>query len=318
MLSEFCSITFGETSLFLNTDPETPLHLEEDLAISGNILYCDSYTIKSTNGRQIITVAEENIGEVRGFVQLNSSFILVMDIQEHCLKIVTRASKRVVQFAGKCGEKGHTDGQLLSARFHSPLRGIHAPYGSQSYHRKIYINCDCSGRSGRIRILHLNYRLVTHLVEFYNLSRSGDMTWDTSYARHIVITGTASVYRTELTSDGLTGPLRTITGNEEDTVQFRDGAFRTARFYYPIGIVSVAQDIYLVADSRNHRLRVMNTYMHTVHTICTGVVGMRSIFGAINVCQLKRPTDLLVVDNNRTVYISMLNAIVKLEGIIIY
>lgn len=306
-----CSITFGETSLYIDLYPNSPQHLEEDLLRAGRILYTDGVSLRYTDGLNSYPIVTKGLGEVRSFIQISAYVIIALDLQEHCLKSIDRRSGRVAQYAGKCKDRGDRDGSLSYARFDSPLRALRGLSTSSLYKDKVYINTGKSGL-GTIRVLDLRANQISTLTRHDNISEVGALQWDVRPG-YILLTRRDSVYRLRITSDKTKTP--TVISGDHDFKLFRDGALETARYHSPTALLILTRNVYLLADTRNNKLRVLDFVNRQASTICTGniFIGHNTlVYGPVNECQLERPLEMLLMKD--MIYISMKEKIVKLEG----
>ena len=86
---------------------------------------------------------------------------------------------------------------------------------------------------------------------------------------------------------------------------FADGDVSDVRFYRPRELVFLSDDLRLIADGYNHRLRLLNTTSGTVSSICSGSGSTTD--GPALTCGLSYPVSLMVHDG--LIYVGQRDAI---------
>ena len=98
----------ASVSLFINTT-QFVFDMEDDRYRSGNILFVDQYSIKTTDGTTTDVVVGSDINAsyvegvgaaarfktIFGFTQWNSSLLVVADSGNHCLRFINRATNEI-------------------------------------------------------------------------------------------------------------------------------------------------------------------------------------------------------------------------------
>ena len=113
-LSSFSSVDLKGSRMETKVRTQSDVtHIEQDLFNLTNLLYSDGNSLKSGD-MIVVGLAEafpgyiEGIGEIArfchitGFVQLNSSTVLIVDSYNHCVRLVDRNSRQTLGFSGEC------------------------------------------------------------------------------------------------------------------------------------------------------------------------------------------------------------------------
>ena len=92
-----------------------------------------------------------------------------------------------------------------------------------------------------------------------------------------------------------------------------DGALLDARFFRPNAIEFLSAEKFLLTDSYNNLLRVVDLEANTTESLCLG--GQHPVNGGFEICQLHEQTSILRV-NETTLYIGTRNSIRTLQGLL--
>ena len=107
-------------------------HLELDQFEPGNIIFSDGFSVRTTDGSAIYTIAGsadqqgymEGTGSgarfnyVHSFVQFANSQVLIADSYNHCLRTLDRVTNTTNTFAGTCEQSGEING--VNALLYAP------------------------------------------------------------------------------------------------------------------------------------------------------------------------------------------------------
>lgn len=105
-----------------------------------------------------------------------------------------------------------------------------------------------------------------------------------------------------------TRKISTLTGRS--TSGHMDGSFQNALFHIPSSIQPLTERIYMIADNKNNRLRVIDAETECVYSICTGEPF--KVLGDMKNCAIKSPATLLYTEGQ--LYIGVSGYIFKMEG----
>ena len=87
----------------------------------------------------------------------------------------------------------------------------------------------------------------------------------------------------------------TVIAGSSSQSGFEDGALSQIRFHSPREVAFLCPHKLLIADSSNHRLRVLDLLTNSSSSICSGV--SVHLDGDLSSCQLSWPWSLLTVNN---------------------
>jgi len=196
---------------------------------------------------------------ISGIAQLKYKYIL-SDVENHCLRSMDYLSNETQTFAGLCGSPGRADGSLLLAGFDFP-QGMTRDLGSLDV---IYL---IDYRA--LRKIDLSAETVVTL--------SGSSNW---------LPFPSSLYRTGITMNAAGGLLITswhgvIQYNFNETIQWVTGNTKagaacaecdisSASFSSPSDLRLITPEVLLVADTGNHKLRLVNLTSGIVTAIGAG------------------------------------------------
>lgn len=107
----------GMMTTFVKTDSNV-FHMEVDRYITGNILFSDDFSLKTTDGQTVTTITHLSalisyqtnsdtssvLNNVRGFTQISPTEIVLADYGNHCLRLFNRVTHELSVYAGICGE----------------------------------------------------------------------------------------------------------------------------------------------------------------------------------------------------------------------
>jgi hypothetical protein len=283
------------------------LHIEVDVTHSNQLVFSDDHSLKITDGNvtsKLVGSATspgyvEGVGDaarfnrITGFLQINVTDILVVDAENHCLRIVNRLSRETSPFVGQCQVSGFRDG--VEALFNYPFSVIRDT-------RSLVQVLVTDHFNNALRIVNMNTRVTSTLIsqvnEFYRLKVAA---FDCA-GENLIITHNHYVSKFNLKSKTLVE----ITGSRN--YGFSDGSLNQARFYWPYGLFPLSDSVTLVADNENSRMRIINKSNDSVSSICTGARG--SSDGSSSTCTLDRPRALHV--HHGVAYIGQYQAIRKL------
>lgn len=288
----------GELQTFISTSGHVR-HMEVDLLHSERLLFSDTHAFKVTDGATTSTIVGsgsagyyESVGTsakfsvITGFTQINSTSVLVVDNNNHCLRIFDRGVLRTSRFVGSCRSNGFRNG--ASALFTYPwsvIRDIRST-------NKVLVS-DCNNYA--VRQVDLITRITITLISQSNglsLSYVYGLTFDTD-GETLLITNNQLISQYNFTTQTLT----TVAGSS--SAGFRDGALSSAQFNQPLELIRLSSSVTLVAGYNYHRLRVVNSDTGLVQSICTGSAGYTD--GSAQNCLLKYPSSLLA--NGSTIYV---------------
>ena len=251
----------------------------------GSILFSKETELVTGYDTQTIVAA----GYVKGFKQLNSSHVVIVDNQHHCIRLLNRETKSNRVIAGKCGFSGSRDG--TSSLFDGP-------WG-------IEVN---EKQSGQLLITeHDNHALrsvdiasgTVGTVIRTGFNRPKGLAWyngrllvcNEYYVSEVIWDSNGAVINNQLTATTTSG--------------IKYGDFSTAQFYTLYDIQQWKDGFFLVAE--NGRLRLLNMFTRKVLPVCVDTTSCTSStsfsYGAYS-----------VLVNKEAVYVGGSRDIQKLRG----
>lgn len=273
-------------------------HMAFDSFIPGNILYADVERLFSTSGRRTnsivgqsfsLTLYREGIGNnaafltISGFYQLSESQVIVVDYGNECLRLVDRLTRRTSRWAGQCTRGGNRDGSSSTAQFQDPW-GIIPDIINAS---KLIIT---SGNA--LRMVDISTQNVQTLVTSAALREPKGLVQEHD-SGDIYVSIKYGVARYDYSA-------RTVIRIAGGVNGASDGSLLSASFKRPKGIVFVPQEnLLILADDYNNKLRVLNLNTNTTSSICTGQIGTKS--KNLRRCRMELPCSLML--NRSTLYI---------------
>ena len=237
------------------------LHMEKDLFVPGNILVTTDHRILTIhiNSGQVELVAGNQASGYKegaranalfnaasGFVQTNSTTVIVVDENNNCLRIVNRLFDQTAQYAGQCGQSGRADGKFNTASFNRPFKIV------QTSNRKLFVS-DWNNQA--IRKLDME----TMAVSTVSLSQQPigvTMSEDQSMLYFTYVYGLGRVHITS-------NEIEYLSANQTG---FQDGYISVARFQRPEELIFITASTTLITDRQNHALRKYSTQSGNVTT----------------------------------------------------
>jgi len=191
-------------------------HMEEDEYIPGNILFADRYSLRTTNGISVSTIAGSptssgystssgtsgRFGNIFGFYQKNRTHVIVADYGNACLRMIDRTNGHNSQFAGTCRSSGYRNGRVGYAYLYYPYQMlldktspttliVSQSLASSSYAYLRSVDID-TGYAGVLVSSGLNYprgmmwdenENVLYVTNFYYIAK---ITWSTKSVQTLV------------------------------------------------------------------------------------------------------------------------------------
>lgn len=216
--------------------------------------------------------------QITGFTQFNNSYVFVVDKDNNCIRIINRETKETSQLAGSCGggNWGNADGDLTDARFNRPDQIVTA---SVSF--VIYVT-DSINKS--IRKIDLFQNKVSTFKQLDQSPRSITIRRD---SLKMYVTTRSQLIEITM-SDGL---INYIINSAE--AGFNDGSLASAQISNPAAILQFKRDLYLLADTDNNRLRIVDIANNRTSSVCTGDEVFSAGIKRIDSCQIKKPTAIM-------------------------
>lgn len=269
--------------------------MELDISNHGckNILVSSWPHLMSTDGDERKTLMSNILST--GFTQVDRTRVALIDYDHSCLKMVDRDLETIETLAGTCGSKGYVEGGVGVGKLNHPFEVI----SDARNHGKVLIS---DQNNHALRSLDLSTgELSTVLNGSFNFPRNmlwaGDRLIVTNYGNYISLV--------EWLEDNTVTNTIIISSTTPSDVM---GAFELAAFAYPFGLAKVRENLYLVADAGNKKLKVLDLKKRVVGPVC-----FKGEDPCITSSELPdAPMSLLNVDDE--IYIGMEKNIYKLFG----
>ena len=209
---------------------------------------------------------------IQGFTQISKDILIVVDVQNQCLRLISRSSGSTSSFSGQCESPGYQDGQ--PGLFRSPV-SVTIDRNDQRW----LLVCDhmnsavrtvdvSSGDAGTFVKSEMLYR-----IRGMTQKDNGDFYITASNAIFIIIYSTKEVVH--------------ISGSQSDKSGYIDGTLANSRFNRPDNLFVVQPGTLLVADAFNNKLRLVNITSNMVRTV--------NVNGSTD---LRRPSSMLQTHNS--------------------
>ena len=268
-------------------------HIEQDEFIPGNLLYADSDALKTTDGKTSSTIVgdvlaqgyNEGVGVnarfiyICSFVQIMKDKVMVVDHGNNCTRLVDRHTRRTTPFVGQCTKYGYVDGP--NAKFAHPLDA--ARYKNNP---SMILLADL--KNNAIRVINTDTK-ITHTLVRDDVIRDVRSILQHGYMNTFYISTKSGIFRYSIGDKkptNLAGPSKSF------FTDYSEGHFSHALFHKPSGMFLLNDTALLVADSDNHRVRVLDLARNVTSTVCNGDRRGNSVGydGSEDECSFGRPT----------------------------
>lgn len=236
------------------------------------LLFSSGGALESTDGVNTSTLAgsalsdgfvdgfsiEASFGHIIGFVQFNETTIFAVDKRNACIWMIDRASLQISQFVGQCGTRGYADG--MEALFDLPtsiVKHIRLP--------NLLLVSDKLG-IGSVRQVNVVTRATSTIIpQSVGLKEPTALAFDLhAPSDELVISNQHYIGRYNFDTKQFT-----LVAGASSSGYF-NGYIDSARFYHPRDARTLSPYVYLIADAKNNRLRIIDTVSGTVSSIGFG------------------------------------------------
>lgn len=251
-----CSLTQTESEVFTKTR-YYPDHIESDQYISGNIVFINQHSLKTTstdNSNSIIIAGDprrsgDTTGQStkfqwpRGFLQITSSQIIISDTGNHCLKLLDRSSGMTKVLAGQCSSAGYLDGAASHAKFSSPWTLLTDNQNTT----QLLVS---ENQNGSFRTICRHTWSVGTWLRSEHLNLARDFIQG-PYSGDLYVSANNVVYHVTYQSREVTFLVGSFRGLQNDISDL-------TQLIYPHGLQWITQDSFLVADLGNSKVGICN------------------------------------------------------------
>ena len=279
--------------------------LQADNSIPGNILFINDDEILTTNGKHTTSSGYNTTGlsTINSFEQLPDSDDVIAAVHwKHCLVIMNRVTHQTMPIVGSCrGESGYKDGQLSEARMTYPMDIIL----SKKHPRILYLSELAQSRIREVDLRSSSKGVTTIMTT---------NTYGCLPVRMVMNEIGDSIYFTS--GGGIckfyfpTKAVQLVAGAAPSKFGYHDHTLLNSLFSGLEDIIQVSAQVFLVAETTNHRLRILNIGRDDVSSVCTG--GDKVVDGSLFECEMQHPFSLLYF--NDTLYVGEQDAIRQVKG----
>jgi len=218
----------------------------------GNLLLGTSSGLLTTDGQTTSTL---DSSYVTGFTQLNTTHVVMVDFNSHCIKLLTRADNNIKVMAGSCGTSGYKEGGVGVGQLHNP-------YGVQIDVRNPGKLLVTDMHNNALRSVNMKTGELSTVINTGFRYPEG-LLWA---GRQLLVANLVNyISQVSWFSNGtVSNTLLAGSSSSGDVI----GSFNIARFYYPYDIEKVADNLFLVADYKNKKLKLMDMEKRIVGPVC--------------------------------------------------
>jgi len=241
--------------------------MQLDLAKNdGSILFAASDSLHTSDGKTLETVAMFHEGLITGFEQLNESHVVLVNRNQHCLKILDRQTNNVRIFAGTCGSQGYREGAVNFGLFTFPSNAI-----KDSQTPRLFVT-DVSNHAVRAVGIHSG-ELSTLIKSGFNRPRK--LMWA---AGSLFVSNAHYISEISWLSDGSVINTKIVGSTYAGYV---DSSFADSRFNVPRVLLALESSMFLLADQFNNVLRLLDFNKQEVRPVCFFLVQLVVYFRII-------------------------------------
>jgi len=218
----------------------------------GSLLLSSNSGLLTTDGQTTSTLVSFHLA---GFTQLNTTHVVLVDDLSQCIKLLTREDNNIKVMAGSCGTNGYKEGGVGVGQ-------LHFPYGVQIDVRnpgKLLVTDENSAlRSVDMKTGELSTVINT------GFSHPNGIQW----AGKQLLVANSFQYISQVSWSGDGAVSNTLLAGSTTSWGDVIGSFDIARFSSPYDFEEVADNMYLVADAGNKKLKLMDMKKRIVGPVC--------------------------------------------------
>jgi len=258
----------------------------------GRLLLGTGSGLLTTDGQTTSTLVAFT---VTGFTQLNTTHVVLVDFDSHCIKLLAREDNNIRVMAGSCGTSGYKEGGVGVGQLRSPW-GIQIDVRNPE---KLLVT---DQNNNALRSVDMKTGELSTVI---NTGFSHPLGFLWAGRQLLVVNWQNYISQVSWSSDGtVSNTLLAGSASYGDVI----GSFDIARYDYPYDIEEVTDNLYLVADTENKKLKLMDREKRIVGPVC---------FKGEDPCTESsllpdRPFALLNVGG--AIYVGMYRNIYKLSG----
>jgi len=258
----------------------------------GSLLLGTSKGLLTTDGQTTSTLVTFL---VTGFTQLNTTHVVLVERNSHCIKLLTREDSNIKVMAGSCGTNGYKEGGVRVGQ-------LSYPWGVQIDVRNPGKLLVTDQRNHAVRSVDMKTGELSTVINT-GFSDPVGILWA---GRQLLVAN--SVYTSQVSWSGNGTVSNTLLAGSTTSRGDVIGSFENARFDYPYDIEKLSGNLFLVADTENFKLKLMDMKKRIVGPVC---------FKGEDPCTESsllpnRPLSLL--NEGGAIYVGMVKKIYKLSG----
>jgi len=260
----------------------------------GNIILNTWDSIRTTDGKTTSILFTDSTNSMKSFKQINTTHVIIVFQNKHCIKAFNRENNKTSDFAGNCGSKGYIEGKPGIGRLNYP-QSIEIDVANQS--RLLVID----QYNSALRSVELDTGELGTVIQS-GFVRPAGMVWAGTkllVANENYISQVTWLSNGSVTNNMVAGSVRN---------GYRDGSFQESKFGYPNNLEKVGPGVYVVVDHFNKALRLLDFNEQTVGPVC--IYGERPCSTSSKLPN--SPLSVLKVRND--VYVGLWRDIYQLSG----
>jgi len=219
----------------------------------GSFLLGTSSGLLTTDGKTTSTLVSFYVA---GFAQVNTTHVVVADHRSFCLRMLNRKDNSSKVMAGSCGNDGYKEGGVGVGRMRSPY-GVHIDVRNPG---KLLVADEFNHA---LRSVDMETGELSTVIQT-NFKRPRSLVW--AGENLLIANWYNDVSQVSWSSDGTVSNtlLAGALVNGADVI----GSLDVARFASPHDVEKVTDNLYLVADFGNRKLKLMDMKRKIVGPVC--------------------------------------------------
>lgn len=259
----------------------------------GSILYgAYQYLANTASSTSLLRVTQSAVR----FKQINSTHVVLSLSSRNCLWILNRVDGRFKEFAGTCGSAGYNRGRVGTGKFSSPS-GVEVDIRNPGY----LLVADTGNNA--LRSVNIQTGEIDTVIASEFTSPKG-LAWTAN--ADLLVTNKHYISRVSW-SNANVATNSFVTGSKSIRA-YTNGFFNYTRFSDPYEVIGLGDNLFLVADRDNERLRLLNFNTQRVEPVC-----FKGEYSCTSSSELPSSPSAIVKAGN-DVYVGMYNGIYKLKG----
>ena len=232
--------------------------------------------------------SDARFGSIYKFEHACTSIVLIIDLENHCIRSVNRESNITTTLAGQCTHPGFVDGELRQALFTNPTEIVRKP------NSQIFFIVD----SGRIRELNLVIRTVSTLT----LEVTSIELITVGFDGYLYFLNSTAISRLNMTTTEIEPVISTLNSNQS--------SIPTQAHWCDLVVVST--DVVIASDNASDTLLLLNLTDKSSSAICAKDYNISGDDDETS-CGVVAPCQLLLSEDMKTLLVGTSEGIVQLQ-----